>query len=144
MEDEMLSLTAQIVSAHISYNSVPTEELPALIRSVHTALAALGPIVAVEAPQTAPAVSTLKSVFPDHLVCLDCGGHFKTLKRHIQSDHGMTPDEYRAKWDLPPVYPMVAPNYAAQRSQLAKASGLGRKIPIEPAPRKRGRPAKGK
>jgi len=144
MEDEMLSLTAQIVSAHLSNNSVPTEELPALIRGVHTALATLGPAVAAEVPQTAPAVSTLKSVFPDHLVCLDCGGHFKTLKRHIQSDHGTTPDEYRAKWGLPPVYPMVAPNYAAQRSQLAKASGLGRKIPIEPAPKKRGRPPKGK
>ena len=144
MEDEMLSLTAQIVSAHISYNSVPSEELPALIRSVHTVLASLGTAVAAEVPQTAPAVSTLKSVFPDHLVCLDCGGHFKTLKRHIQSDHGLTPEEYRAKWGLPTVYPMVAPNYAAQRSQLAKDSGLGRKIPIEPVARKRGRPPKGK
>jgi predicted transcriptional regulator len=142
MADDLLSLTAQIVSAQISNNDVSASQLPGLIQSVHQALASIGQMVA-EPPKAEPAVSALKSVFPDHIVCLDCGKGFKTLKRHIGTDHGMTPDEYRRKWGLPATYPMVAAEYAAERSQSAKESGLGRKV-AAPPPKKRGRPAKRK
>jgi predicted transcriptional regulator len=100
MEDKIISLTAQIVSAHIAGNDVATDQLPRLIRDVHKALATVG-----QAPigpaESEPAVAAKKSIFADHILCLDCGGSFKMLKRHIQSDHKMTPDEYRAKWGLP-------------------------------------------
>jgi predicted transcriptional regulator len=85
-------------------------------------------------------VDPKESVFPDHIICLECGTSLKMLKRHLATDHGMTPDEYRAKWNLPPSYPMVALGYAATRSQLAKDSGLGRKVEAPPPPAKRGRP----
>lgn len=141
MEDQIISLTAQIVSAHVSRSDVAIDQLSALIRSVHHALATIDSSV-IEQPRAEPAVPAKKSVFTDHIVCLDCGQGYKMLKRHIAANHGLTPEEYRAKWELPPFYPMVAQEYASQRSQLALASGLGRKAPVEPAPKKRGRPAK--
>jgi predicted transcriptional regulator len=141
MAEEVLSLTARIVAAHVSRNDVPADQLPTLIKVVHQTLATVGQTVA-EPPKAEPAVSVKKSVSPDHIVCMDCGKGFKVLKRHIRADHGLTPGQYRAKWDLPPSYPMVAPEYASQRSQLALASGLGRKAEAPPPPKKRGRPAK--
>ena len=126
MSDQVLSLAAQIVSAHVAHNSVPTQELPALIQSVYTTLVQAGsPVVEPERPQ--PAVPVKKSVFPDYIVCLDDGKKLKMLKRHLQTRYGLTPDQYREKWNLPRDYPMVAPNYAEKRSALAKSIGLGRK-----------------
>jgi predicted transcriptional regulator len=139
VEDEIVSLTARIVSAHIANNNVSVDELPGLIREVHQALATVGQTPA-EPIKAEPAVDVKKSVFPDHIICLECGTSLKMLKRHLATDHGMTPDEYRAKWGLPHTYPMVAPEYAATRSQLAKDNGLGRKVQVPPARRKPGRP----
>ena len=141
VEDQIKSLTAQIVSAHIANNNVAAQQLPALIRGVHLALATVGQ-ASVEPIKREPSVAVKKSIFSDHILCLDCGGSFKMLKRHIGADHDMTPDEYRTKWDLPSSYPMVAPDYAATRSKLAKASGLGRKVEVVTPPKKRGRPKK--
>ncbi|WP_341021086.1 MucR family transcriptional regulator [Brevundimonas diminuta] len=124
-EPALLSLTADIVAAHVKANKVAPAELPVLITSVHAALAGLGAAPKEEA--LTPAVSVRASVKPDHLVCLEDGKTFKTLKRHLMTSHGLTPDEYRAKWNLPADYPLVAPAYAASRSTLAKAIGLGRK-----------------
>jgi predicted transcriptional regulator len=117
--------------------------LPGLIRIVHQALATVEQAPA--EPATAePAVSVKKSVFADHILCLDCGQSFKMLKRHISTDHQMTPEQYRAKWDLPSTYPMVAAEYAATRSKLAKDNGLGRRAKIPPPSKKKaGRPKKG-
>ena len=137
MDDQIRILTADIVSAHISRNNISVDQLPALIRDVHQALATVGQAPA-ESIKAEPAVDVKKSVFPDHIVCLECGASMKMLKRHLATDHGMTPEEYRAKWGLPATYPMVAPEYAATRSQLAKDSGLGRKKEAPPPP-KRGR-----
>jgi predicted transcriptional regulator len=137
MDDRIRILTADIVSAHISRNNISVDQLPALIRDVHQALATVGQAPA-ESIKAEPAVDVKKSVFPDHIVCLECGASMKMLKRHLATDHGMTPEEYRAKWGLPATYPMVAPEYAATRSQLAKDSGLGRKKAAPPPP-KRGR-----
>jgi predicted transcriptional regulator len=141
-----LELTADIVSAYVSNNPVPTTELAALIASVSASLSGLGEATeAGEAPQS-PAVNPKKSVFPDYIVCLDDGKKFKSLKRHLMTHHGLTPEEYRAKWNLPADYPMVAPNYSAARSALAKTMGLGRKPKTQPepviAPAKRGRKPK--
>ena len=143
MQDRVINLTAQIVSAHVVANEVSADQLPGLIRNVHQALATVEQASA--EPATAePAVSVKKSVFADHILCLDCGQSFKMLKRHISTDHQMTPDEYRAKWKLPPSYPMVAAEYAATRSKLAKDNGLGRKAKIpSPAKKKAGRAKKG-
>jgi len=142
VEDQLITLTAQIVSAHIANNNVAATQLPAFIRGVHQALASVGQAEA-EPVKPEPSVSIKKSIFSDHILCLDCGGSFKMLKRHIGADHDMTPEEYRAKWDLPSNYPMVAPDYAATRSELAKASGLGRKVEVvAPPAKKRGRPRK--
>jgi predicted transcriptional regulator len=141
MDDRINSLTAQIVVAHVANNDVSADQLPRLIRDVHEALATVGQAPA-EPIKTDPSVDIKKSVFPDHIVCLECGASFKMLKRHIRSDHKMTPDQYRAKWGLPRKYPMVAPKYADKRSQLAKDSGLGRKVEAPPVA-KRGRPKRG-
>jgi predicted transcriptional regulator len=141
VEDQTIDLIAQIVSAHVSNNDVSVVQLPALIRSVHQALTTVGQVPA-EPIKSEPAVAVKKSVFPDHILCLNCGQRFKTLKRHIRTDHQMTPDEYRTKWGLPSSYPMVAAEYAATRSTLAKKSGLGRKV-VAPDPKKRGLPKKG-
>ena len=125
-----IELTASIVSAYVSNNSVPTTELPALIGQVHSALTRVSsghgdaPIEA-----TKPAVSVKKSITPDHIVCLEDGKKFKSLKRHLRTQYNMTPEQYRDKWGLPPDYPMVAPNYAAARSRLAKQMGLGQQRP---------------
>jgi predicted transcriptional regulator len=138
LEDIFISLTAQIVSAHVAANEVSSTELPALIRHVHQALSSVDK-EPTQLPRSEPAVSAKKSVFPDHIVCMDCGKSFKTLKRHLSSDHDLTPEQYRAKWNLPATYPIVAAEYASQRSQLAKDSGLGRKAAPPPPPPKRGR-----
>lgn len=142
MEDQVISLTAQIVSAHVATNDVAVDQLPGLIRNVHQALATAGQVSA-EPVRAQPAVAAKKSVFADHILCLDCGQSFKMLKRHISTDHQLTPDEYRTKWDLPPSYPMVAADYAATRSKLAKDNGLGRKVaPPPPPPKRRARAKK--
>lgn len=122
----ILGLTAQIVSAHISNNSIATDSLPSLIQEIYKTLAAVGvEVPIVERP--APAVPVKKSIFPDYLVCLEDGKKLKMLKRHLQTAYQMTPDQYRERWDLEPTYPMVAPNYALHRSSLAKKIGLGTK-----------------
>ena len=138
MGNEIIDLTAQIVSACVSYNEIPADKLPSLIRNVHQALTTVGQ-APVESIKMASAVSAPKSVFADHILCLGCGKRFQALKKHIRADHDMEPDEYRAKWGLPFSYPMVSQEYAARRSQIAKDSGLGRKIEV-PVPKKRGRP----
>src|SRR3954447_21892822 len=122
-----LQLAADIVSAFVSNNSVPATDLPALIGNVHDALnrvASGSTQQAVEEPK-APAVPIRKSVQPDYIVCLDDGKRFKSLKRHLRTVYNLTPDQYRTKWGLAADYPMVAPNYAATRSELAKRLGLG-------------------
>jgi predicted transcriptional regulator len=126
-----LELTASIVSAYVAKNSVPMANLADLVTSVHASLLRLGPTVEPEPVQTAPAVPIKKSVTPDYIISLEDGRKFKSLKRHLSTHYGMTPEQYRAKWNLAPDYPMVAPNYAATRSALAKTMGLGRKA--EPA-----------
>jgi predicted transcriptional regulator len=125
VEQQIITLTADIVSAHVANNEVAVDQLAGLIRGVHQMLATVDR-VPVDPIKAEPAVPVKKSVFPNHILCLDCGQSFKMLKRHISTDHQMTPDQYRAKWDLPPSYPMVAAEYAATRSRLAKDSGLGR------------------
>jgi predicted transcriptional regulator len=133
--EKLLTLTADIVAPHVAHNSVAVGDLSALISSVHTALANLGttPAPAAEAAPT-PAVSIRASLKPDHVVCLEDGKKMKMLKRHLMTDHGMTPADYRAKWKLPAGYPMVAPNYAEARRGLAKKIGLGRKKAAPPTP----------
>jgi predicted transcriptional regulator len=123
-EENYTTLTAEIVSAYVANNSVQAGNLPTLIASIHTAVSGLGVAPAPEAPS--PAVNPKRSVFPDHIISLEDGRKFKSMKRHLGL-LGMTPDQYRVKWNLPRDYPMVAPNYAAARSALAKKSGLGRK-----------------
>ncbi len=129
----ILALTAQIVSAHVSNNTVASENLSALIRQVHQALANAGQ-AAPEPEKLQPAVPVKRSVFPDYIVCLEDGKKLKMLKRHLQSAYNMTPDAYRERWGLPPDYPMVAPNYAERRSALARQIGLGRKDGGRPVP----------
>ena len=122
---DKVSLAAEIVAAYVTHNSVTTSGLPALIELVHLALTNLGGVTATpKAEPLVPAVSVRKSITPEYLICLDDGKKFKSLKRHIGS-LGMTPDQYRTKWSLPKDYPMVAPAYAAKRSELAKVIGLG-------------------
>ncbi len=121
-------LTAQIVGAYVGHNPVSAADLPGLISAVHGALASLGKLqVAEVAERPVPAVPIKRSVTPDHLICLEDGKKLKMLKRHLATAYDMTAEQYRAKWGLPVDYPMVAPAYAAKRSAVAKASGLGRK-----------------
>ncbi|MBZ9898318.1 MULTISPECIES: MucR family transcriptional regulator [unclassified Mesorhizobium] len=130
-------MAADVVAAYVSNNPVPVSELPSLIVSVHRALSDLSGPVAAAAAELLPAVNPTRSVTPDFIICVDDGKKFKSLKRHLRQ-LGMTADEYRPKRNLPADYPMVAPNYAATRSALAKASGLGRKpVPQKKAPAKR-------
>lgn len=128
MEDkpELLEMTADIVSAYVGNNSVSAEALPALIANIHAALLGVsnGPVEAEPEPKE-PAVPIRKSIAPDFLICLEDGRKFKSLKRHLRTKYDMSPEEYRAKWGLPKDYPMVAPNYAKARSELAKSMGLG-------------------
>jgi len=121
-----IQLTAEIVSAYVSNNTVPSSDIPALINQVHAALTRVSGSPG-EAPvePLKPAISVKKSVTPEHIVCLEDGKKFKSLKRHLRTQYNMTPEQYREKWSLPTDYPMVAPNYAAARSQLAKQMGLG-------------------
>ena len=131
-DHELLRLSAQIVAAHVEHNTVSAEAVPDIIRSVYAALEkARSPTP--KAPELEPAVPIKKSVFPNYIVCLEDGRKLKMLKRHLLTTYGMTPDDYRAKWRLPADYPMVAPDYAAHRSTLAKGIGLGRKR-AEPGP----------
>jgi MucR family transcriptional regulator, transcriptional regulator of exopolysaccharide biosynthesis len=125
-DGHFIQLTAQIVSAYVSNNSVPAADIPALINQVHAALTrVLAGQVEAPAEPLRPAVSIKKSVTPEYIVCLEDGKKFKSLKRHLRTQYNMTPEQYRDKWGLTPDYPMVAPNYAAARSQLAKQMGLG-------------------
>ncbi|MBB5537358.1 MucR family transcriptional regulator [Rhizobium giardinii] len=127
--DLLVELTAEIVAAYVSNHVVPVAELSTLIGDVHAALnntnSPVPVIVAVEKPK--PAVSVRKSVQDDQITCLECGGTFKSLKRHLMTHHSLSPEEYREKWDLPADYPMVAPAYAEARSRLAKEMGLGQR-----------------
>ena len=134
MKETLITLTSDIVAAHVSNNSVAVDDVPSLISNVFAALSSLGGGATVAEARPEPAVSIRASVKKDHVVCLDCGKKMKMLKRHLSTEHGMTPDEYRARWELGPDYPLVAPNYAETRRKLAKQIGLG-KIPGQ----KRGR-----
>ncbi len=126
-QEFLATLTADIVSAHVSNNSVSADELPRLITSVFASLAQLGGGVPAVEEKLVPAVSVRASIKPDYIVCLEDGKKLKMLKRHLMTHYGMTPDDYRAKWGLAADYPMVAPNYAEQRRVLAKQIGLGTK-----------------
>lgn len=128
MENEQLvELTADIVSAHVANNNVAVGDVATLVERVYQALAALGAPAAEPQQEKTPAVSVRASIKPDYLVCMECGRKQKTLKRHLENAHGMSPDQYRADYGLPRDYPMVAPEYSKKRSQMAHAIGLGRK-----------------
>ncbi|PYD75051.1 MucR family transcriptional regulator [Novacetimonas pomaceti] len=129
-----MSMTTDIVSAYMANNSLPPERVPELIRNVFDALGRTGTTAGEKAEPPQPAVPIKKSVFPDYIICLEDGKKLKMLKRHLDRAYGMTPDQYREKWGLPPHYPMTAPNYAAKRSALAQQSGLGRNITARTAP----------
>jgi predicted transcriptional regulator len=141
-----IEMTADIVAAYVSNNSVSQGDLPSLIQAIYKTINEIGTGVPAEAaPAQAPAVSIRRSITPDHLVCLEDGLKFKSLKRHLRTKFGMSPEEYRAKWGLPNDYPMVSPAYAASRSALAKASGLGQvgRQAAKPKPAGRGKKAVG-
>ena len=127
LNNELLSLTADIVAAHVANNRVATNEVSDLISQVHAALAGLGNPTKVEEPEQQPAVPVRSSIKHDYIVCLEDGKKLKMLKRYLRTNYNMTPEEYRTKWKLPRDYPMVAPAYAEQRRGLAQAIGLGRK-----------------
>jgi len=126
-QDMLLTLTADIVAAHVSNNIVAVADLPDLIGRVHVALSGLGAKVEAPVEEQKPAVSIRSSVKPDYIVCLEDGKKLKMMRRHLMTHYGMTPDDYRAKWGLPKDYPMVAPDYAEKRRALAKEIGLGTK-----------------
>jgi predicted transcriptional regulator len=126
-EDTLLTLTADIVAAHVSNNSVAVNDLPNLIQNVHGALSGISQSSSAPEPKPEPKVSIRSSIKPDYIVCLEDGKKLKMLKRHLMTHYNMTPDQYRQKWGLSPDYPMVAPNYAEQRRTLAKSIGLGTK-----------------
>lgn len=135
---EVIEMTADIVSAYVGNNTISAAELPALIQSVHRALAGVSAgVEPVEAAPRDPAVPVRRSITPDFIICLEDGRKFKSLKRHLRTKYNMSPEEYRAKWGLPKDYPMVAPNYAKARSDLAKQMGLGQGG--RQAPRRRGK-----
>ncbi|HYG87148.1 MAG TPA: MucR family transcriptional regulator [Azospirillum sp.] len=141
--DKLIEMTATIVSSYVAANRVAASEIPAVVKEVFNALFATGQPKA-EAPKQEPAVPIKKSVTPDYIVCLEDGKKLKMLKRHLRSTYGMSPEEYRAKWNLPADYPMVAPNYTARRSEFAKQIGLGTKGRGQSAAVKPGAPAKGR
>lgn len=126
-QSDTVSIAADIVAAYVSNNPLPVGELPKLIGDIHAALQGLGTPVTEPAAKQEPAVPVRKSVTPDFIICLEDGKKFKSLKRHLGVHYNLSPEEYRQKWNLPADYPMVAPNYAATRSALAKSIGLGRK-----------------
>jgi predicted transcriptional regulator len=121
----LLELTALIVVAQVENNTTAAQDVPSLIRSVYQSVAGLGSQPAASA-KPEPAVAIKKSVFPSHIVCLECGKSLKMLKKHLKTDHGLTPADYRARWELPSTYPIVAPEYAERRSAMAKGLGFGR------------------
>ena len=123
--NDLLALTTEIVAAHVSNNTVALGDLPQLINQVYNSLASMGNTLAAPAPRPQPAVNVKKSVNPDYIVCLEDGKKLKMLKRHLKTAYNMSPEAYRERWGLAPDYPMVAPNYASQRSRLAKEIGLG-------------------
>ncbi len=127
MAETLITLTADIVAAHVSNNSVAVSDLPVLIQNVFGALSTIGGVTSAPAVKQDPAVPIRASIKPEYIVCLEDGKKLKMLKRHLMTSFGLTPDEYRAKWGLPADYPMVAPNYAEQRRVLAVKIGLGRK-----------------
>jgi len=127
MKETLITLTSDIVAAHLSNNSVDVDAVPSLITNVYGALSGLGEEPQVEEERPEPAVSVRASVKPDYIVCLEDGKKLKMLKRYLRTNYDMTPEEYRARWNLPSDYPMVAPNYAEKRRDLAKKIGLGRK-----------------
>jgi predicted transcriptional regulator len=122
---DLLGLTAEIVAAHVSNNTVSVEELPILINHVYRSLSSIGQPIEIAPEKPQPAVPVKRSVHPDYIICLEDGKRLKMLKRHLKTAYNMTPEEYRERWGLAPDYPMVAPNYARQRSKLAKEIGLG-------------------
>lgn len=126
VDDALIGMVADIVSAYVANNSIPVSELPGLIAITHAAMSSLGAAPAPAPEEKAvPAVPVKKSITPDYLICLEDGKKFKSLRRHLRTKYNMTPEEYRSKWSLPADYPMVAPNYAAARSELAKKMRLG-------------------
>lgn len=127
MNETLITLTSDIVAAHVSNNSVSVEDVTSLITNVYGALSGLGQAVAEVAVRPEPAVSIRASVKPDYIVCLEDGKKLKMLKRHLMTHYNLTPEQYRQRWNLPADYPMVAPNYAEKRRELAKKIGLGRK-----------------
>ncbi len=139
MTETLITLTSDIIAAHVSNNNVNGEELPSLITSVYGALAGLGNAPAPVEVRPEPAVSVRTSIKPDYIVCLEDGKKLKMLKRHLMTHYNLTPEQYRQRWNLPADYPMVAPNYAEKRRELAKKIGLGRKPGV-----RRGRKPKAK
>jgi predicted transcriptional regulator len=129
IDNDLIELSADIVCAYVSHNALNMTDLPRLIAEVHTALRGLqSPAPAAAVEEQKPAVAIRKSVAPDYIICLEDGKKFKSLKRHLRTHYNLSPEEYREKWGLPSDYPMVAPNYSATRSRLAKDNGLGRKV----------------
>jgi len=147
MNETLVTLTADIVAAHVSHNVVAVSDLPLLIASVHSALAGLDKSAEPEAPKQEPAVSIRSSVKPDYIVCLEDGKKLKMLRRYLMTNYEMTPDDYRAKWGLSKDYPMVAPNYAQKRAELERQIGLGRlgggRKKVAAVPARKGRKAVG-
>lgn len=137
MKETLITLTSDIVAAHVSNNDVAVADLPGLITNVYGALAGLGEAAPVIESRPEPAVSIRASVKPDYIVCLEDGKKLKMLKRYLRTNYNMTPEEYRARWGLPADYPMVAPNYAETRRDLAKKIGLGRKPGATVRPRRK-------
>jgi predicted transcriptional regulator len=125
--EQLVELTADIVSAHVANNTVSVSDVANLVQRVHEALASLGTPAVEPQQEKVPVVSIRASIKPDHLVCMECGRKQKTLKRHLQNAHGMSPDQYRTDYGLPRDYPMVAPDYSKRRSEMAQAIGLGRR-----------------
>jgi predicted transcriptional regulator len=125
--DHMIALVSKIVAGYVSHNNVPPNEITSLVNTVHQALLGISGGTDYVHRAQEPAIAIKKSITPDYLICLEDGKKFKSLKRHLRTRYNMTPDEYRQKWGLPPDYPMVAPNYATARSNLALAMGLGQK-----------------
>ncbi|HET7336191.1 MAG TPA: MucR family transcriptional regulator [Rhizomicrobium sp.] len=136
--DDLLKLTSDIVAAYVSNNAIAVADIPGMIKSVHATLGGLSSASTHDLPTAQkPAVPVKKSVTPEHIICLEDGKKLKMLKRYLRSNYSMTPEEYRTKWNLPADYPMVAPNYAAQRSEFAKKIGLGRGTPAAKGRRSR-------
>ncbi|MBR0641413.1 MucR family transcriptional regulator [Plastoroseomonas hellenica] len=135
---DLLALTAEIVAAHVANNSVTQSDLPALIQNVHRTLAGLGEPSAPPEEKRQPAVPIKRSITPDYLICLEDGRKLKSMKRHLITSFGLTPEQYRERWGLPRDYPMVAPNYSARRSAMAKQIGLGSKPKAKPRTGRKG------